>query len=416
MLSSRPVTVLPDTARVSVLLPVLLPTLLKVSLLMPVAIVMAAEARNQQSNTLKVAVIKQPQTVQSAVPEYMRPAQDEGLAGAQLAVQDSNRTGKFLGLSMALETAQADTTEAVIKQAQSWHQAGVGIMLVDLPHASLQALRQSLPSSALLINTGNRSDNLRREQCLPNTLHTITSDSMQTDALAQWMKSRRLTKVLLVKGQHSDDEAYARAVKASLKKFGHTLLAEKTWTFDTDLRRVAGTELQSFTRGHQYDLVWVADRANLFGQLLPFNTHLPRPVIGTHGLTASEWSPVIEAWGAIQLQNRFSHDFQRPMMAKDYAAWIAIRALSEAMTKNRSTEVQALQDSLLTDDFYLAGYKGRKLSFRDWNGQLRQPIPLSHQQALVATAPLDGFLHPSNEMDTLGADRRDSRCQHFQSE
>ena len=65
---------------------------------------------------------------------------------------------------------------------------------------------------------------------------------------------------------------------------------------------------------------------------------------------------------------------------------------------------------MLSDDFELAGFKGRPLTFRQWNGQMRQPIPLVHPRGLVAQAPFDGFLHPHNQMDTLGYDRPESQC------
>ena len=359
---------------------------------------------------LKVGVLIQTPKVPSAVPDYLKPHENEGLAGALQAAKDSNRTGKFLGLGINLDMVRLDDTAELVEQAKTWVMAGTRVLLVDTSADTLLALRDALPGEVVLINTGNRADNLRRQTCLHNTLHTAASYSMQTDALAQWMRSRRLSKVLLIKGSAESDALYAEAVKASLKKFGHKLVADKTWSFDTDLRRVAGTELQAFTQGPDYDLVWVADTKDLFGQLLPYNTYLPRPVIGTQGLEAGEWSQVIEAWGAVQMQNRFFKDYQRAMTDKDYNAWIAIRALSEAMTKTRSTEVSQLFSAMLSPDFYLAGYKGTKLSFRPWSGQLRQPIPLFNQQALVATAPFEGFLHPRNEMDTLGADRRESRC------
>ncbi|MCL2912742.1 ABC transporter substrate-binding protein [Shewanella corallii] len=365
---------------------------------------------NSQINELKVGVLVQSPEIPSAVPDYLKPNEGEGLAGALQAAKDSNRTGKFLGLGINLNMAQLDDQQALISQAKEWMADGVQILLVDADTQALLALRKALPEELILINTGNREDSLRTETCLANTLHTAASFSMQTDALAQWLRSRRLSEVMLVKGDSESDKKYAEAVKASLKKFGHKLVAEKSWSFDTDLRRVAGKELQAFTQGPEYDLVWVADTRNLFGQLLPYNTFLPRPVVGTHGLEAGEWSQVIEAWGAVQMQNRFFKDNQRPMTARDYNAWIAIRALSEAMTKTRSTQGAELLAAMLHPGFYIAGYKGRKLSFRPWSGQLRQPVPLFNQQALVATAPFEGFLHPRNEMDTLGADRRESRC------
>ncbi len=53
------------------------------------------------------------------------------------------------------------------------------------------------------------------------------------------------------------------------------------------------------------------------------------------------------------------------------------------------------------------------MNYRGWNGQLRQPIPLVTGRAVVATAPLDGFLHQVSELDTLGIDQPESKCTAF---
>jgi ABC transporter substrate binding protein (PQQ-dependent alcohol dehydrogenase system) len=56
------------------------------------------------------------------------------------------------------------------------------------------------------------------------------------------------------------------------------------------------------------------------------------------------------------------------------------------------------------------GAKGPRLSYRAWDGQLRQPVFLSHVDGVVGTAPLDGVLHPTEVMDTLGVDEKESPC------
>jgi hypothetical protein len=60
--------------------------------------------------------------------------------------------------------------------------------------------------------------------------------------------------------------------------------------------------------------------------------------------------------------------------------------------------------------FALQGYKGSPLSFRSWDGQLRQPVLLAAPRSLVAVAPIEGFLHPKTELDTLGYDLPESLC------
>jgi ABC transporter substrate binding protein (PQQ-dependent alcohol dehydrogenase system) len=60
--------------------------------------------------------------------------------------------------------------------------------------------------------------------------------------------------------------------------------------------------------------------------------------------------------------------------------------------------------------FALDGFKGVRLGFRPWDRQLRQPMLLSDGQGVVATAPLDGVLHPRDTLDTLGADAPERLC------
>jgi ABC transporter substrate binding protein (PQQ-dependent alcohol dehydrogenase system) len=57
-----------------------------------------------------------------------------------------------------------------------------------------------------------------------------------------------------------------------------------------------------------------------------------------------------------------------------------------------------------------AGYKGATLSFRSWDGQLRQPVLLADARALVSVSPQPGFLHQFSELDTLGIDKPETKC------
>jgi ABC transporter substrate binding protein (PQQ-dependent alcohol dehydrogenase system) len=65
---------------------------------------------------------------------------------------------------------------------------------------------------------------------------------------------------------------------------------------------------------------------------------------------------------------------------------------------------------MLSPAFALQGYKGNPLSFRPWDGQMRQPVLLAAPRSLVAVAPIEGFLHPKTELDTLGVDEPETAC------
>ena len=334
---------------------------------------------------------------------------DAGRRGAELAIIDSNSTGRFLKQQFELQSAESDQAEALLAAAEQQHQAGIRLFVVNAPAATLRPLSARLPDS-LLLNAGSADDGLRRAQCLGNVLHTLPSRAMLADALAQFLAVRKWTRWLLVTGSTEDDIAYADALKRAAKRFGHKIVAEKPWSFDNDQRRSAQAEMPLFTQASEYDVVLVADERGDFGEYLPYNTWLPRPVAGTQGLTPTAWHKTVETFGAAQLQKRFEELAGRWMNDRDFAAWMAVRSIAAAVTKLRSAEPQAIRALALSADLPQDGFKGRKLSFRPWNGELRQPIELVHPRALVSTSPQDGFLHPSNEMDSLGYDQPEVSC------
>lgn len=367
----------------------------------------------QAADTLNVSISYlahqpiQPPVLSNVLP----PPKNNGLAGAELAINDSNSTGKFLKQRYGLNSFTSTDLAPVLAQAKDYYQQGERLFVVNMPSASLQQLSKQLPADALIFNAGSPDDQLRSQQCLSNVLHTLPSNAMLADALGQWLSAKRLKNWLLISGGQPADLAYRDALKRTAKRTGAKIVLEKQWSFDTDLRRSAQKELPLFTQGADYDVVLVADERGDFGEYVLFNTWLPRPVAGTQGLKPVAWHRVVEQWGAAQLQSRFSDKQQRWMTSKDYAAWAAVRSIAEAVIRTRSNSSQQVRDYLLSDQFQLAAFKGRKLSYRNWNGQLRQPIPLVHPRALVSQSPQEGFLHPVTDLDSLGFDKPESQCQ-----
>ena len=50
------------------------------------------------------------------------------------------------------------------------------------------------------------------------------------------------------------------------------------------------------------------------------------------------------------------------------------------------------------------------MTFRAWDGQLRQSLLLTDGQGVISQAPIEGLLHPSNVLDTVGADAPEKLC------
>ncbi len=150
---------------------------------------------------------------------------DAGLRGAELAITDSNTTGRFLKHSYSLEAVNAEDPEALLAGAHRLYEAGLRLMVVNAPAQELRQLAEAFPD-ALLMNAGSADDALR-QACLPNVLHTLPSRNMLADALGQFLAARRWNRWLLIVGSTPEDQAYAAALKRSAKRFGHRIVAEK---------------------------------------------------------------------------------------------------------------------------------------------------------------------------------------------
>lgn len=341
--------------------------------------------------------------------------EDNGLAGALTGLKDNQTTGRFLGQEYELSQTYVPEGDDPIATAKALL-ATSPYLILSAP-AEVQTAIADLPEAqgALIFNTSSGDITLRDADCRANLFHTLPSDAMRTDALAQVFVQKRWTDLVMITGTHPQDVAYAQAVRQSLVKFGLDLAGEKEWAFDADMRRNASQEVPLFTQDFgDYDAMILADEVHDFGRYVLYNTWEARPVTGSEGLSAVAWSPVIEQWGAAQLQSRFEKAHDRQMTSQDYAAWAAMRTLGEAVTRTNAVDPETLRAYILSDAFELAGFKGRPLTYRAWNGQLRQPIAIVHPRALVAQAPLDGFLHQVNELDSLGLDQPESTCEAFQ--
>ncbi|MGJ0486762.1 MAG: ABC transporter substrate-binding protein [Methylomicrobium sp.] len=337
---------------------------------------------------------------------------DKGLPGAELAIEDNNTTGQFTGQQFALKAFTVPLTGDPIATFKQSISSKYHFVVVNLPETQLNQLAD-LPEAkeTLLFDIASKDDKFRNQDCRANVLHLLPSRAMRADALAQYLLKKRWTKVFLLQGNHEEDRLYGEAIKRAATRFGLEIVSEKNWEHTTDARRTAQSDVPVLTQADdEYDILIVADERGEFGEYLDYRTWLPRPVAGTQGLTATSWHRTHEQWGAVQLQNRFKEKYGRWMEEIDYAGYLAARAVGEAATRARSNELQPVKDYMLSPAFALQGYKGIPLSFRPWNGQLRQPVLLAAPRSLVAVAPIEGFLHPKTELDTLGYDQSESTC------
>ena len=337
--------------------------------------------------------------------------EDEGFYGVKLALEDNLTTGRFLGHDYKVEFHRILLEEDLVSEFEKLLKKGKKYFVVDLNESELLSLMKlSGIDDVLIFNTRAKNDSLRNENCKKNFFHIAPSYSILSDALTQYLVKKKWKKWFLVTGPKENDRLYAQALKSSAKKFNIKIKEEKTWDFTSDLRRTAGKEVPIFTKGSNYDVLVVADEAGEFGEYLAYRTWDPRPITGTQGLKPNSWHRTHEQWGATQMQNRFRRESGRWMTEVDYHAWTAVRALGETITRTQSNDVKKVQEYLLGDKFGLGAYKGVKVSFRSWNGQLRQPVLLAAPRSMVSVSPQEGYIHPVSELDTLGKDQPESSC------
>jgi ABC transporter substrate binding protein (PQQ-dependent alcohol dehydrogenase system) len=301
-------------------------------------------------------------------------------------------------------------------------QAGTAAVLIDLPAAWITPLwtgGATLATRMALFNIGSADDALRGAACHPALFHTLPAERMRSDAIAQFLVTRRFSRVLVLHGSGADDAARLAVVQASIKRFGLKPTAVKAFKLSADPRErdLANPALLTApaNAGGEYDVVWVVDSVGEFARSLNYRSALPRPLVGDGGLAALAWAPNFERFGAPQLSRRFARDAKRPMTAHDWAAWMATKAVLQAAMENprenpRSPGGEALRRAMQRDGFVLDGFKGTRISFRPWDRQLRQPMLLTDGVGVIGSAPVDGILHPKNALDTLGVDAPETAC------
>ncbi|WP_418904123.1 ABC transporter substrate-binding protein [Cereibacter sphaeroides] len=344
------------------------------------------------------------------------PPEDLGFAGARLGTADNATTGRFMGQNFVTEEVTA-TPETALEAMQKIVASGAKLVVTLADDETTVALADAAGEGVMVFNARARGDALRGEQCRANLFHTAPSRAMLADALAQFLVWKKWGEWFLIEGSHPDDKAMAGAYRRAATKFGAEIVEERVFE-DTGGARATDSglvqiqaQIPSFTqRAEDHDVVVAADETGLFAAYLPYHTWEPRPVAGSAGLRPMSWHPAMEMWGGTQFQSRFEKLANRPAREEDYQVWLALRAVGEAATRTGSAEMAVLRDYMLSDQFQLGAFKGQPLTWRDWDGQLRQPILLGSGPIVATVSPQAEYLHQVSQLDTLGIDRPETTC------
>jgi ABC transporter substrate binding protein (PQQ-dependent alcohol dehydrogenase system) len=346
------------------------------------------------------------------------PAANDGLAGAQLGTEDDNATGRFLNQRYTLIEKLVGEKDDPVEAMNALAEQGASFIVTSLDADRLLKVADAGKARGeTLINAFALDERLREQDCRANVIHVAPTRSMLADALAQYLVWKKWRKWMLIAGSHESDTLFADALRHAAKRFGAKIVEERVFKDSGGARRTDSgvAEIQQqmpvVTQGApDHDVLVAADENEVFAGYLPYRTWDPRPVAGSAGLVPTTWDAAFDQWGAVQLQNRFTKSFQRSMTAHDMQVWTAVRMIGEAAARTRSGDPARMLAYLKSPEFSVAAFKGQKLTLRDWNLQLRQPILLFDGRNTVSVSPQEGFLHQISTLDTLGLDRPETKC------
>ena len=346
------------------------------------------------------------------------PAANDGLAGAQLATEDDNATGRFLNQHYTLLEKLVGEGDDPVAAMNALADQGASFIVTSLDADRLLRVADAgRARGETLINASALDERLREQDCRGNVIHVAPTRSMLADGLAQYLVWKKWRKWMLLVGSHENDGLFADALRHAATRFGAKIVEERVFKDNGGARRtdsgVAEIQRQMpvVTQGApDHDVLVAADESEVFAGYLPYRTWDPRPVAGSAGLVPTTWDAAFDQWGAVQLQNRFTKTYQRAMTAQDMQVWTAVRMIGEAGVRGGSGEPGKMLAYIKSPDFSVAAFKGQKLTLRDWNLQLRQPILLFDGRNTVSVSPQEGFLHQVSALDTLGLDRPETKC------
>jgi ABC transporter substrate binding protein (PQQ-dependent alcohol dehydrogenase system) len=334
-------------------------------------------------------------------------------AGAQVGIEEAQAIARVLKIDFALERitvkSAAEVAPAVL---QAMDGRNIQFFVVDAPAEAFNPLAAAVRGrDVLLFNATVPEDSLRREVCAREIVHTLPSLAMSMDGLTQHLVSRKWRDFLVLHGPLPADALMTNAFEASAKKLGARIVGKNEFKVGTDPREREQNNPALLSAGNRdYDVVFVADEAFEFARQLPYQTVRPRPVVGSIGLEPVAWHWTWEHNGAPQVNSRFQKlTGGRRMESADWAAWIAVKMVVKAAQGTRSADFKKQRDFMFGGAVF-DGDKGLALSVRSWDQQLRQAVLLATPYAVVASAPVEGFLHRSNVLDTLGDDEPDTPC------
>ena len=233
------------------------------------------------------------------------PAENDGIAGARLAINDNNTTGKFLNQRFSLEDVRLKDKDDAAKAATALAARNALHHRRSAGGRAAQGRRCARDRGTLFFNAGAIDDRLREEDCRANVIHTAPTRSMLADGLAQYLVWKQWRRWFLVVGSHARGQAFCRRA-APRRRRASARRSSRSASSRTPAARAGPTaascrssaRCRCSRRGAPaYDVLVAADESEVFAAYLPYRTWDPRPVAGSAGLIPTSWDACARSMG-----------------------------------------------------------------------------------------------------------------------
>jgi ABC-type branched-subunit amino acid transport system substrate-binding protein len=372
--------------------------------------------------------------------------------GAILAGDEIGQNAELMGRELKVLLASAPTAEAATRSAQRLIATEKVFALVGgLGPGQARALSQVAEQrKVLFFNIGDPAPALRAEACSRYTFHVEASAAMYLDALADWFVRSSFRRWFFVYPKIPEGQGlYQRMIKAltvrhwGAREAGKATVAASQPDYSREIQsiRASGADVVMLLLNGEDQLAFLGQYESL-GLSVPI-TAFPDPITQTRdfysalrlaapktsaGYRATLWEATLDAYGARELNARFSERWGQVMDPSAWAAYESVKMLFEAASFGQTLEPSKLVAYLEKPQTVFDVHKGIGVSFRPWDHQLRQTLYLvklnAQAQASVelskrrAMAALVGELpaiyrpgtDPIERLDQLGDLKGDTRC------
>lgn len=409
-------------------------------------------ARAQTPKSIRIGLVVPTRTGPGQVVSSMYEAVGEAARmGAILAGDEIGQNAELMGRELKVFPASAPTAEAATRAAERLIATEKVLALVGgVGPGQAEALAKVAEGrKVLFFNIGDPRTTLR-DACNRYTFHVEASAAMYLDALADWFVRSSFRRWFFIYPKTPEGQGlYQRMIKAltlrhwGAKEAGKALVAASQPDYSREIQsiRASGADVVLLLLNAEDQLAFLGQYESL-GLSVPV-TAFPDPVSQTRdyysalrlaapktsaGYRATPWEATLDAYGARELNARFSEHWGQVMDPSAWAAYESVKMLFEAASFGQTLEPSKLVAYLEKPQTVFDVHKGIGVSFRPWDHQLRQTLYLvklsAQAQASVelskrrAMASLVGELpaiyrpgtDPIERLDQLGDLRGDSRC------